>query len=72
MNKKMIKAWLCAAAIRAFKTMAQTAAATLGTVAVLSEADWRLIVSASVLAGLLSLLTSIAGLPELRREDLDG
>ena len=56
--------WLRAALVRAVRTMAQTAAATLGTSTLLSEADGRVILSASVLAGLLSLLTSLAGLPE--------
>ncbi len=62
------KQWLKAAGIRALKTVAQTAAATIGTAAVLSEIDWILVLSASVLAGLLSILTSIAGLPELNEE----
>lgn len=61
MNKK----WLKAAAVRAVKTVAQTAAATIGTCAVLSEVNWVMVASASVLAGLLSLLTSVAGLPEV-------
>ena len=59
------KQWGKAAGIRAIKTIAQTAVATIGTAAIISEVDWRLIASASVLAGILSLLTSIAGLPEL-------
>ncbi len=59
------KQWGKAAGIRAIKTIAQTAVATIGTSAVLSEVDWALIASASVLAGILSLLTSIAGLPEV-------
>ena len=57
--------WLHAAAIRAIKTVAQTAVATIGTTAALQEVDWVLVASASVLAGLLSLLTSVAGLPEV-------
>lgn len=57
--------WLKAAAIRALKTVAQTAVATIGTTAALAEVDWLLVVSASVLAGILSLLTSVAGLPEV-------
>ena len=56
--------WLRAALIRAVKTVAQTAAATLGTSALLSEVNWPQILSAAALAGLLSLLTSLAGLPE--------
>lgn len=59
------KQWFRAAGIRAIKTVAQSAIATIGTTAVLSQVDWRMVVSASVLAGLLSLLTSIAGLPEV-------
>lgn len=56
--------WVKCAGIRALKTMAQTAAATIGTGAVLNAVDWRMTASASVLAGILSLLTSLAGLPE--------
>ncbi len=59
------KKWIKAAGIRAIKTMAQTAIASIGTAAVLSEVNWTIVVSASVLAGGLSLLTSVAGLPEL-------
>jgi len=58
-------AWLKAAAIRAIKTVAQTAVATIGTTAALQEVDWLLVGSASLLAGLLSMLTSVAGLPEV-------
>lgn len=61
------KAWFKAAGIRALKTIAQTAAATIGTSAVLSEVNWLAVLSASVLAGILSLLTSLAGIPEERR-----
>lgn len=61
----MSKAWYRAAGIRALKTVAQTAIATIGTSAVLSEVNWVAVVSASVLAGILSLLTSLAGLPEV-------
>ena len=57
--------WIKAAGIRAIKTVAQTAAATIATAAVMSEVDWVMVESASLLAGILSLLTSIAGLPEL-------
>lgn len=59
------KKWLKAAGIRALKTVAQTAVATIGTSAVMSEVNWAMVASASVLAGILSLLTSLAGLPEL-------
>ncbi len=63
------KKWFKAAGIRAIKTVAQTAAATIGTSAVLSEVNWYVVVSASVLAGVLSLLTSIAGLPEVEKQN---
>ena len=59
------KKWVRAAGVRAVKTAAQTAAATIGTSAVLSAVEWRMVASASVLAGVLSLLTSLAGLPEV-------
>lgn len=59
------KAWIKAAGVRAIKTVAQTAVATIGTAAVLSEVNWVMVASAAVLAGILSLLTSVAGLPEL-------
>lgn len=64
--KTNFKTWLKAAGIRAIKTMAQTAAATIGTAVVLGDVNWVMVGSASVLAGVLSLLTSIAGLPELK------
>lgn len=60
------KSWIKAAGIRALKTVAQTAIATIGTSAVISEVNWIIVLSASGLAGLLSLLTSVAGLPELK------
>ena len=59
------KAWIKAAGVRALKTVAQTAVATIGTSAVISEVDWRIVLSASLLSGILSVLTSIAGLPEV-------
>lgn len=72
MDKKKICMWLHAAGVRAIKTVAQTAVATIGTAAALGQVDWRLVASASVLAGVLSLLTSVAGLPELPDADGDG
>ena len=57
--------WWAAAGVRAIKTVAQTAVATIGTAAILSAVDWRIVISASALAGVLSLLTSLAGLPEV-------
>ena len=64
--KTNFKTWLKAAGIRALKTLAQTAVATIGTCAVLSEVDWVMVASASALAAELSLLTSIGGLPEVQ------
>lgn len=61
MNRK----WWKAAGIRAIKTVAQTAVATVGAAVVLTEVDWMMVGSAAALAGVLSLLTSVAGLPEL-------
>ena len=63
------KCWIKAAAVRAVKTVAQTAVATIGTTAVMAEVNWSMVASASLLAGVLSLLTSVAGLPEV--EDAD-
>ena len=68
MKNNYFKQWLKAAGIRAVKTVAQTAIATIGASAVLSAVDWPVVVSASVLAGLLSVLTSVAGLPEVSNE----
>ena len=59
------KNWLKAAGVRAIKTVAQTAVATIGTAAVLGAVDWIMVASAAALAGVLSLLTSVAGLPEV-------
>ena len=58
--------WMKAAGIRAIKTMAQTAVAVIGTAAVVSAVDWKMAVSASVVAGVVSLLTSVAGIPEVK------
>ena len=62
----MNKLWIKAAAVRAIKTIAQTAIATIGTSAVLSAVDWKIVASASAVAGILSILTSVAGLPEVK------
>ena len=62
------KTWLEAAGIRAVKTVAQTAVATIGTSAVLGDVNWLMVLSASALSGVLSLLTSVAGLPEVNDE----
>lgn len=62
------KNWLRAAGIRAIKTIAQTAIATIGTSAILSEVNWAVVGSAALLAGILSLLTSVAGLPEVQND----
>ena len=67
MNKEKVIIWLKAAAIRAVKTVAQTAVATIGTSAVVAEVNWIMVGSASLLAGILSLLTSVAGLPEVNK-----
>lgn len=66
MKKIFTKAWFKAAGIRSLKTICQTAIATIGTSAILSAVDWKMVISASLLAGLLSILNSFAGLPELK------
>ena len=66
-GQRMDKKWLKAAGVRAIKTIAQTAVATIGTSAVLGDVDWIMVASASILAGILSVLTSIAGLPEVQQ-----
>lgn len=64
-----MREWIKAAGIRAIKTVAQTAVATIGTAVAMGDVNWPLVASASVLAGVLSLLTSIAGLPELKKTE---
>ena len=66
-NTTYWKNWIAAAGVRAIKTVAQTAIATIGTAALLGEVNWVAVASASALAGVLSLLTSVAGLPEVER-----
>lgn len=63
------KAWLKAAGIRAIKTVAQTAVATIGTAAVINQVNWLMVVSASALAGVLSMLASVAGIPEVETKE---
>ena len=66
MTKEKFVKWIKAAGVRAIKTVAQTAVATIGTAAVMGEVHWVMVGSAAALAGILSLLTSVAGLPELK------
>ena len=68
MSKK-IKRWFKCAGVRAIKTVAQTSVATIGTSAVIGDVNWIMVASASGLAGILSILTSIAGLPELKEDE---
>ena len=65
MKNIFTKQWFKAAGIRSLKTICQTAIATIGTSAIISAVDWKIVISASLLAGLLSILNSFAGLPEL-------
>lgn len=69
MEESMMRKWFKCAGIRAIKTVAQTTIACIGTSAMISEVDWRAVISTSLLAGVLSILTSIAGLPEIEKED---
>lgn len=66
---KNFKTWIKAAGVRAIKTVAQTAVATIGTSAVVGDVNWLMVGSAALLSGILSLLTSVAGLPELKAGD---
>lgn len=65
------KEWFKAASIRAIKTIAQTAIATIGTSAVMGDVNWIMVGSSSLLAGILSILTSIAGLPEIEKKEVE-
>lgn len=65
------KEWLKAASVRALKTVAQTAIATIGTSAVMGDVNWLMVGSSSLLAGILSILTSIAGLPEVEKKEVE-
>lgn len=67
MKEKLLK-WLKPALVRAIKTVAQTMVATIGTSVIITEVNWTMVVSASLLAGLLSILTSISGLPEVKED----
>lgn len=69
MNKRDWKQWIKAAGMRAVKTVAQAAIAMIGTAAVMGQVDWGMVASAAALSGVLSLLTSIAGLPEIKTEE---
>lgn len=70
MKKIFTKKWLKAAAVRAIKTMAQTAIATIGSTALITEINWILVGSSVALAGVASMLTSVAGLPEITDEEV--
>lgn len=70
-NKEYWKNWFKAAGIRAVKTVAQAAIAGIGTAAAIGQVDWKYVASVSVLAGILSMLTSVAGIPEVDKEETD-
>lgn len=70
-NKEYWKNWAKAAGVRAVKTVAQTFVATIGTAAVLQDVNWVMVLSASVLSGVISLATSVAGLPEVNVEETE-
>ena len=69
MNKLFTKEWFIAAGIRALKTVAQTAVGVIGASTIIEAVEWKTVLSASILAGILSLLTSLAGLPELKNKE---
>lgn len=69
MKNRDLKQWFRAAAVRAIKTIAQTAVATIGASAAMSEVDWKFCLSAALLAGIVSMLTSVAGLPEVPEQE---
>lgn len=69
MNKAKLLTWIHAAGIRAIKTVAQTAVATIGTSVAMGDVNWAMVGSAAALAGVLSLLTSVAGLPEIKTKE---
>lgn len=69
MKNRDLKQWFRAAAVRAIKTVAQTAVATIGASAAMSEVDWKFCLSAALLAGIVSMLTSVAGLPEVPEQE---
>lgn len=64
-----MKKWFKAASVRALKTMAQSAVAVMSTAAIISEVDWKMVISAAVLSAVLSMLTSVAGLPEVKEDE---
>ena len=72
MKTVFTKEWFIAAGIRALKTVAQTAVGVIGAATLIEAVDWRTVVSASILAGVLSLLTSLGGLPELKNDETKG